>query len=631
VLLGVFAISTFALAIAPAAPAMAAPHVPGIDVSKYQGWIDWRIVSLTGVRFAILRATLGQNYVDPRYAHNLRLATANGIAVGAYHYAKPGFGPRDARVEADRFLRVARVAAGDVVPVLDIEETGGLSPARLRAWAYAWLDRVHARTGVRPMIYAGNSFWRGFMGNTTAFARRGHALWVAHWYVNAPDVPGRRWGGRGYRMWQFSAVGRVPGIRGPVDRDRMRGTLAEGTIASVAVVYPGRDGTIRGARIACGRSSGRCFRLANPGDRIALTATPARHMRLVRWTGACAAAGDRPTCSTTTLGGKRVGAVFARKGARGSDRDEAEPTAPANPKPKGGGPCRAGEPCESPSPSPSPTPAPSPATASSSAAAGPDPAPLTDDGDGTRFSWSERHDRRAIGHSYRWERAASASITYRFRGGAVTLFTIQGRAMGRARISIDGKHVATIDGYASRFSTRVRHRFHDLQDGPHLLTISPLGTKRRSATDRRVVVDALRWGGKLHPDPRPEGASWAVVRPPRASAKRYVESDAAGAQARFPFSGTALTVQAVRGPGRGRAQIWVDGRLVRTVDLYAPRRDRVLIPVVAGLADGPHVARIVVLGSRHPRSRGNAVAIERWIVVYRPERARVDHHGRGRD
>ena len=57
------------------------------------------------------------------------------------------------------------------------------------------------------------------------FARRGYALWVAHWYVPAPSVPGGGWGGRGYTMWQWSAVGKIPGIRGPVDRDYVRGSL----------------------------------------------------------------------------------------------------------------------------------------------------------------------------------------------------------------------------------------------------------------------------------------------------------------------------------------------------------------------------------------------------------------------
>ena len=86
----------------------------------------------------------------------------------------------------------------------------------------------------------------------------------------------------------------------------------------------------------------------------------------------------------------------------------------------------------------------------------------------------------------------------------MTLFTLEGKRMGKARISIDGEPAKVIDGYARRFRARVPHRFTGLGEGTHVLTISPLGRSHRRATDRRVPVDALRWGGRLHPDPRPE-------------------------------------------------------------------------------------------------------------------------------
>lgn len=293
-------------------PALAGPKVPGIDVSKYQGRIDWPTVASTRVRFVIMRATMGNRYRDGRYARNLAGATQSGLAVGAYHFAKPGFARRDARAEADHFLRVARVSAGDVTPVLDLEETGGLSPRQLRTWARAWLGRVHAKTGVRAMIYSGNHFWHGSMRNTSWFARRGHPLWVAHWYVGAPDVPGRRWGGNGYTAWQWSATGRIAGIDGDVDRDWLSGPLTRGTIASIRV-DPAEGGTISGDRIACGGPNARCFRLANPGHAITLRATPDPDARLISWTGACATAGDARTCTVTSVAVKTVSAVFGRE------------------------------------------------------------------------------------------------------------------------------------------------------------------------------------------------------------------------------------------------------------------------------------------------------------------------------
>jgi GH25 family lysozyme M1 (1,4-beta-N-acetylmuramidase) len=643
-------VSTAALA----APALA--RVPGVDVSKYQGRIDWRAVATTPVRFAVLRATLGNDYRDGRYVHNVAGARRNGLTVGAYHYAKPGLARWDPRVEADHFLDVIGLRAGDVIPVLDIEETGGLGPRQLRTWASAWLERVHERTGVRAMIYSGNFFWRGFMRNTASFARRNHPLWVAHWYVGAPDVPAHRWGGRGYTIWQWSAVGRIAGIHGPVDRDWMDGNLSRGTVASIAV-RPAEGGVVTGDRLACGGGEGSCSRLANPGDRIVLRATPEAGARFIRWAGACEPRGEAPTCVVTALGARTVSAVFggpnevAVSSARtipeapGSSDAASRPGSLSTPTPAPSpAPAPAPEPSPAPAPEPEPSPAPAPEpepTASPEPTSTPEPTPVPElmsiprseprspegDGDGTRFTWSRERVRNSIGGSYRWERRGAASISFGFRGGSVTLFTVEGRRMGRARISVDGEPVKVIDGYARRFRAEVRHRFTDLGAGPHRLTITPLGSKRQGATDRRVTVDALRWGGNLHADPEPEAVSWARVEAPSASEGGYVVSDAPGAQASLRFSGTSLTLMTLRGPTRGQAEIWVDGRRVRTIDLYAPEHGFASVRVASGLAEGPHIARVVVLGTHHRASDGSGVAIDRWVITYRPERGRGANAG----
>jgi len=597
--------TTVAAPVVSAAPGVAGPKVPGIDVSEYQGRIDWRAVGWSPVRFVIMRATLGNDHRDRWYLRNVAGARRNGLAVGAYHFAKPSLARWDPRAEADHFLDVVTLRPGDVVPVLDIEETGGLAPGQLRSWAIAWLERVHARTGVHAMIYSGNHFWHGSMRNTGWFARRGHPLWVAHWYVGAPAVPGGRWARRGYTVWQWSASGRVPGIDGPVDRDWMKGSLARGTISSITV-RPAEDGVVTADRIACGERLGWCSRLAGPGEKIVLRATPNAGARLIRWTGACAAAADARTCVMRASGDRSVSALFGPAGAAVSGSGTPSPASAGSSDAVSG---------------PTNTPG---------WASPPRPVPASrddDDGDGTRFSWSREGDRDSIGGSYRRERRASASISFGFRGGAVTLFTVEGRGMGKARVSIDGETVKTIDGYGRRFRAGVRDRFTGLGAGPHRLTIVPLGRKDRRATDRWVVVDALRWGGRLHADPKPASVSWARVADPSASEGAYVVSDAPGAEARLRFSGTSLTLRTLRGPARGRGEIWLDGRRVRTVDLYAPRRRYVSILVAAGLADGPHVARVVVLGTRHRASEGTGVPIDRWVVTYRPERGRPANAG----
>jgi GH25 family lysozyme M1 (1,4-beta-N-acetylmuramidase) len=302
-----------AVAMVTATPAVAGgDRIAGIDVSTYQRRIDWRQVAATRVRFAIVRASLGNTYVDPKYRRNVAGASTHGIVVGAYHFAKPGHAPWDARAEANHFLRVARNAPGDVVPVLDLEDSGGLSRPQLWRWAKRWLTHVRERTGLRAMIYSGNYFWSHYMGNTSWFGRHGYPHWVAHWDVKHPDVPGRGWGGRGWTFWQWSATGRVPGIRGSVDLDWFGGgDIDSGAIASLSVT-PATGGAIHGPMIECGAGRMRCARLANPGAPITLRASPGPGTRLVRWTGACAPAGAAPTCRLTARGSLAASAVFER-------------------------------------------------------------------------------------------------------------------------------------------------------------------------------------------------------------------------------------------------------------------------------------------------------------------------------
>src|SRR5262245_32689187 len=173
--------------VASPAPAHASTRLPGIDVSKYQGTIDWATVATTGTRFVIVRATKGRAEDDPMYATNVAGATSNGIEVGAYHRATPqahedgSVNLTDARLEADHFLAVADPDFGDIIPALDIEETGGMAPTELIAWVKKWVGRVTTRTGLHPMLYASPNFWTVNMGNTTWFADHGYRLWLAHW------------------------------------------------------------------------------------------------------------------------------------------------------------------------------------------------------------------------------------------------------------------------------------------------------------------------------------------------------------------------------------------------------------------------------------------------------------------
>jgi len=221
-----------ALAVALCAPAGAGAvtYAKGLDVSHYQGAIDWIQVAGGGYSFTFAKATEGTTLIDPTYAINRAGSNTLGLRLGAYHFGRPGGSGAagivaNAIAQADFFVGVAQPAAGDLPPVLDLETKGTLATAGLVQWTQAWLDEVTALTGVDATVYVSPSFWKTALGDTTAIAGDGHPLWIAHWTTNAaPTVPALNWGGLGWTFWQWTDCSNVPGIAHCVDGDRLNGT-----------------------------------------------------------------------------------------------------------------------------------------------------------------------------------------------------------------------------------------------------------------------------------------------------------------------------------------------------------------------------------------------------------------------
>jgi len=221
-----------ALAVALCAPAGAGAvtYAKGLDVSHYQGAIDWIQVAGGGYSFTFAKATEGTTLIDPTYAINRAGSNGLGLRLGAYHFGRPGGSgaagiAANAIAQADFFVGVAQPAAGDLPPVLDLETKGTLATAGLVQWTQAWLDEVRALTGIDAAVYVSPSFWKTALGDTTAIAGDGHPLWIAHWTTNAaPTVPALNWGGLGWTFWQWTDCSNVPGIAHCVDGDRLNGT-----------------------------------------------------------------------------------------------------------------------------------------------------------------------------------------------------------------------------------------------------------------------------------------------------------------------------------------------------------------------------------------------------------------------
>ena len=231
---------------AGAAPAHAGTRAIGIDVSRFQGGIDWPTVSTSGIRFAFVQASRGsgadcivkpaQCGPDPYFAANRLAAESSGIRVGAYHRAfASGATAADARAdalaEANIFIAaVGSLQSGELIPVLDAESPfTGMTSTSLRTWIRVFVKRVTKKLGRKPMIYTNASSWSA-TGDTVEFAKARYPLWVAEWGVSRPTVPANNWARRGYSVWQYTSSGSVPGISGRVDMDRLGKRLGKITV-----------------------------------------------------------------------------------------------------------------------------------------------------------------------------------------------------------------------------------------------------------------------------------------------------------------------------------------------------------------------------------------------------------------
>jgi lysozyme len=180
----------------------------GIDVSHFQGEVDWRAVAAAGVRFAFIKATEGLEDVDPRFAQNWHQSRTAGLLRGAYHFLHPNL---DAKQQAAHFLSVVTLDDDALPPALDVEVTNGVEPATLGACIATWLQTVEAALRCKPVVYTDPSFWRDNVGADLS----GYPLWLAC-YAPTPDVPAS-W--QSWTFWQHSDSGTVSGIAGPVDLD----------------------------------------------------------------------------------------------------------------------------------------------------------------------------------------------------------------------------------------------------------------------------------------------------------------------------------------------------------------------------------------------------------------------------
>ena len=184
----------------------------GIDVSVYQGDIDYAKVKSAGIQVVYIKSSEGSNFVDPYFEKNYLNAKANGLYIGVYHYVRART-VEQAKIEAQFFVSLFSGKSIDCMPAMDFETFGNLTKYEINQIGITFLNTVKDLSGKEPVIYS-NSYTAKYVFDdvVTKFP-----LWVAQYEVNYPDVNGNwnTWVG-----WQYTSRGIVNGISVYVDRDK---------------------------------------------------------------------------------------------------------------------------------------------------------------------------------------------------------------------------------------------------------------------------------------------------------------------------------------------------------------------------------------------------------------------------
>ncbi|GIL28429.1 lysozyme [Actinocatenispora comari] len=208
-----------------AAPAHAATYVKGMDVSGYQGNVNWSAAWNNGGRFAYVKATEGTGYINPYFAQQYNGSYNVGMIRGAYHFARPNIS--SGATQANYFAAHGGGWSADgktLPPALDIEYNPysggtcyGLSHAGMVSWIRDFSNTIKAKYNKYPMIYTTFDWWNTCTGNSSAFAST-NPFWIAIYRSTPPtSIPA---GSATWTMWQYADSGTFPG-----DQDYFNGDM----------------------------------------------------------------------------------------------------------------------------------------------------------------------------------------------------------------------------------------------------------------------------------------------------------------------------------------------------------------------------------------------------------------------
>ena len=206
--------------------------VKGVDVSHWDGTVDWKQIADAGQEFGIAKATEGVTFKDPMFQTNWAAINSAKMVRGAYHFVRPTL---SGTAQARFFLStVGTLSPGDLPPVLDWElRDSGVPTATEVGRAQDFIDEVKAETGLTTIIYSSRSFL-STVGNPAQFAAV--PLWDAYWNVTCPNIPDA-WAT--WTFWQTGGLNGMPGTATTIDVNLFNGTRAQ--LDAITVPVPAID------------------------------------------------------------------------------------------------------------------------------------------------------------------------------------------------------------------------------------------------------------------------------------------------------------------------------------------------------------------------------------------------------
>ena len=196
-------------------------EIHGIDISHYQGKIDWEqlknaMIKGCPVRFVIIKSTEGSSRLDENFRENFNQARDFGFIRGVYHFWS---NKSTAREQAYYFLDQVHLTDGDLPPVLDIEhKPADKSVEDFQRDVLTWLHIVEDKYHAKPIIYTYYKFKEQYL---SAPVFEDYPYWIAHYYVDKVQYKGK------WKFWQHTDVGKLPGIKGYVDFNIYNGSYYE--------------------------------------------------------------------------------------------------------------------------------------------------------------------------------------------------------------------------------------------------------------------------------------------------------------------------------------------------------------------------------------------------------------------